>query len=265
MRPAARSEFWRLRLRALVRRPSPLLADGLVSFGERRPVDVALADLQWRAYVEVLADAGWETIEVEPAPHCPDSVFVEDAVVMYGNTAVLTRPGAPSRREEVAGVAQAVAALGCDVRELTGSGTLDGGDVLKVGATVYVGQSARTSAEGIAELTSLLAPLGATVVTVPVSKVLHLKSAVTALPDGAVIGWPPAIDDVSMFPSFLEMPDESGAHVVDLGSGRLLIAADAEQSARLLADRGYTPVPVDISEFVKLDGCVTCLSVRLRG
>jgi dimethylargininase len=252
-------------LRALVRRPSPLLADGLVSFAERRPVDVSLAERQWHGYVGALADAGWDVVEVEPAPDCPDGVFVEDSVVMYGNTAVLTLPGAPTRRAEVATVAECVTRIGCEVRRLEGPGTLDGGDVLKVGSTVYVGQSERTTADGVAEFASLLTPLGATVITAPVTKVLHLKSAVTALPDGAVIGWAPAVDDPTMFPSFLAMPEESGAHVVNLGSGRLLIAADAPRTAELLADRGYTPVPVDISEFVKLDGCVTCLSVRLRG
>jgi len=102
------------------------------------------------------------------------------------------------------------------------------------------------------------------VITVPLTKVLHLKSAVTALPDGTVIGYPPAIDDPAIFPRFLPVPEESGAHVVLLGDGRLLMAADAPRSAQLFRDLGYTPVEVDISEYVKLEGCVTCLSVRLR-
>jgi dimethylargininase len=104
-----------------------------------------------------------------------------------------------------------------------------------------------------------------TVVEVPVSKVLHLKSAATALPNGAVIGYLPALDDASIFANFIPVPEPSGAHVVLLGGNRLLMAASAPQSAELFAGLGYEPIVVDIGEYEKLEGCVTCLSVRLRG
>ena len=144
-------------------------------------------------------------------------------------------------------------------------GTLDGGDVLKVGDTIYVGRGGRTNAEGIRQLRRILEPLGATVVAVPLTKVLHLKSAVTALPDGSIIGYAPLVDDPQLFPRFVSVPEESGAHVVLLGGGKLLMAADCPGSAELFTQLGYTPVTVDISEFEKLEGCVTCLSVRIRG
>jgi dimethylargininase len=127
-----------------------------------------------------------------------------------------------------------------------------------------VGRGGRTNAAGIAQMAAAFEPLGATVVTVPITKVLHLKSAVTALPDGTVIGWEPVVDDVAVFPRFLAMPEEGGAHVVLLDDRRLLMSADCPQSAALLRARGFEPVEVDISEYVKLEGCVTCLSVRLR-
>ncbi|MFC7219369.1 dimethylargininase [Streptomyces polyrhachis] len=250
---------------ALVRRPSPRLAEGLVTHIERRPVDAALALRQWEDYVGVLEAHGWRTREVAPADDCPDGVFVEDTVVMFRNVALISRPGADSRKPETAAVEEAVTALGCSVNRVRGPGTLDGGDVLKTGDTVYVGCGGRTNGAGVAQLRSAFEPLGARVVAVPVTKVLHLKSAVTALPDGTVIGHPPLVDDSSLFPRFLPVPEESGAHVVDLGGGALLMAAGAPRSARLLAALGYTPVEVDISEFEKLEGCVTCLSVRLRG
>jgi dimethylargininase len=136
--------------------------------------------------------------------------------------------------------------------------------VLKVGSTIYVGRGGRTNTEGIAQLAAAFEPIGATVVTVPLTKVLHLKSAVTALPDGTIIGWEPAIDDVTIFPNLLAMPEESGSHVVILDDHTLLINTDCPQSAALLEARGYTLVKVDISEYIKLEGCVTCLSVRLR-
>jgi dimethylargininase len=154
-----------------------------------------------------------------------------------------------------------VAAAGYRVERLSAPATLDGGDVLKAGSTVYVGLSGRTNEAGAAALAGLL---DATVVPVPVTKVLHLKSAVTALPDGTVLGHPPLVDDPAAFPEFLAVPEEAGAHVVLLGGNRVLMAASAPATAALLAGRGLEPVVVDIGEFEKLEGCVTCLSVRLR-
>jgi dimethylargininase len=250
--------------KALVRRPSPRLAEGLVTHIEREKVDVGLAVEQWEAYVEALRTHGWETIEVDPEDDCPDSVFVEDTVVMYKNVALITRPGARSRRMETVGVEEAVASLGCSVNWIWEPGTLDGGDVLKVGDRIYVGRGGRTNVAGVRQLRSAFEPLGAKVVPVPVSKVLHLKSAVTALPDGTVIGHIPKVDRPSLFPAFLPVPEESGGHVVLLGGHKLLMARSAPKTAELLTDLGYEVVTVDISEFEKLEGCVTCLSVRMR-
>jgi dimethylargininase len=229
------------------------LTEGLVTHVERTPVDLPAAIRQWEAYVEV-----------PEAPDCPDAVFVEDTVVMYRNVAVISRPGADERKPEVVDVEKVLEDLGCSINRIRPPGTLDGGDVLKVGDTVYVGRGGRTNGEGIRQLRAILEPLGAQVVAVPLSRVLHLKSAVTALPDGTVIGYPPLVDDVSVFPRFLPVPEEEGSHVVLIGGDRLLMSAAAPRSAELFRDLGYTPVEVDISEFVKLEGCVTCLSVRLR-
>jgi dimethylargininase len=245
---------------ALVRRPGERLADGLVSFGERQAVDVELALRQWSGYVDAFAAHGWRIVEVAPADDCPDAVFVEDPVVVFGRTAVIARSGAPARRAETAGVEAALD--GYDIRRIEAPGTLDGGDVLKVGSTVYAGRSGRTDDDGIRQLAAHLP--GATVVPVPVTRVLHLKSAVTALPDGTVIGHPPLVDDPSLFDRFLAVPEESGAHVVLLGGNRVLMAASAPRTAALFRTMGLAPVTVDIGEFEKLEGCVTCLSVRLR-
>ncbi|CAL9367402.1 N(G),N(G)-dimethylarginine dimethylaminohydrolase [Streptomyces cellulosae] len=250
--------------KALVRRPAPCLAEGLVTHVEREEVDVDLAVRQWEAYTEALRAHGWETVEVDPADDCPDSVFVEDTVVMFRNVALIARSGAESRRAETLGVEEAVASLGCSVNWVWEPGTLDGGDVLKIGDTVYVGRGGRTNAAGVQQVRAAFEPLGARVVAVPVAKVLHLKSAVTALPDGTIVGHIPHMDAPSLFPRFLPVPEPSGAHVVCLGGDKLLMAASAPKTAELFADLGYEPVPVDIGEFEKLEGCVTCLSVRLR-
>lgn len=231
-----------------------------MSFVERQEVDAGLALRQWSDYVDVFAAEGWRVVEVTPADDCPDAVFVEDPVVVFGKTAVLARSGAPQRRAETEGVEAALG--GYDVRRVVGPGTLDGGDVLRIGSTVYVGRGGRTNDDGIRQLAGHLPT--ANVVTVPVTKVLHLKSAVTALPDGTVIGYPPLVDDPSIFDRFLPVPEESGAHVVLLGGNRLLMAASAPETAALFRTMGLATIVVDISEFEKLEGCVTCLSVRLR-
>lgn len=251
--------------KALVRRPSPRLAEGLLTHIERSSVDTDAAMKQWDGYVRAFVDAGWRLTEVEPAPDFPDSVFVEDTVVVYGDLAVIARSGAAERRGEAHGTEKVIAELGYRIAHIEAPGVLDGGDVLKHGGTVYVGQSGRTNADGIRQLAEHLAPFGATVVAVPLTKALHLKSAVTALPDGTVIGYQPVVDDPSVFPAFLAVPEEPGAHVVLLDDGKLLMSSAAPKTAELVRARGYEPVLVDIGEFEKLEGCVTCLSVRLRG
>lgn len=250
--------------RLLVRRPSTRLADGELTHLERVPVDAGRAGEQWEAYVDVFRARGWDIIEVAAADDQPDGVFVEDAVVVFDDVAVLCRAGAVSRRGEAASVRTAVEASGLHVVPIDEPATLDGGDVLKVGRSVYVGASSRTNAAGIAQLRAALGAGGWDVVTVPVSRVLHLKSAVTALPDGTVVGFEPLVDDVEAFDRFLCIPEEHGTAVVVLGPRTVLMSSDAPRTAQLYRERGLEVVTVDISEFEKLEGCVTCLSVRIR-
>lgn len=247
--------------RILVRRPSPHLADGELTHVARTPVDPDLALRQWEGYVAAFAARGWAVTEVEPADEHPDGVFVEDTVVVFDDLAVLTRPGVASREGEVASTARALDGLELTVERITAPGTLDGGDVLNVGRTVHVGRGGRTNDAGIAQLTVLLAPRGWTVVPVPVTTVLHLKSAVTARPDGTVVGFSPGA--TALAPD-LVVPEEHGTAVVDLGGDAVVMSADAPRTAALYRSRGLDVVPVSITEFEKLEGCVTCLSVRVR-
>ncbi|MEZ5087291.1 MAG: arginine deiminase-related protein [Tessaracoccus sp.] len=255
---------------AFVRRPSPRLAEGLVTHIERSDdVDAELAVSQWDGYVQALRDAGYEIIEVEPAPDCPDGVFVEDTMVVVDGLAVITRIGAESRLPEHPGARRAAQDRGLTVVELTdapveGDLVLDGGDLLKIGRTVYVGVGGRTTEAGAAALRHHLATVGWDVVSVPIAKTLHLKSQVTALPDGTVIGYEPLVDDPSFWPAFLPVPEWGGSHVVVTGSNSVLMADDAPKTAALLRERGLDVVTVPIGEFEKLEGCVTCLSVRLH-
>ncbi|MEU4230808.1 dimethylargininase [Nonomuraea sp. NPDC026600] len=242
---------------ALVRKPGPRISEGIVTHLEREPVDHQQALEQHERYVAALEGAGWEARHVEPADDLPDGPFVEDMVVVSDRLAVLTRPGAKERRPEVVSVAALVRELGIKSVRIAQPGTLDGGDVLQVGRTVYVGRSGRTNDEGITQLSALLPERH--VVPVDLNGVLHLKSAVTALPDGTLIGDPARVD----LPGLLVPAEESGAHVVLLGGDRVLMAASAPRTCAMLQERGLNVTLVDISEFEKLEGCVTCLSVLI--
>ena len=245
---------------ALVRRPSSRLADGIVTHIDRHQVDAELAARQHAAYRAAVAGAGWTITEVASAEDHPDSVFVEDTVVVCDGLAVLTHPGAPARRGEVAGTEAAVRELGLHLVRIEPPGTLDGGDVLQVGRTVYVGTGERTNDAGVAQLREHVAPHGREVVAVPLGDVLHLKSAVTALPDGTLLALPDLFDSKAM-PPVHPVSEKAGCHVVPLGGDAVLIAASAPRTAEWLQTRGYEPVIVEISEFEKLEGCVTCLCV----
>jgi dimethylargininase len=157
-----------------------------------------------------------------------------------------------------------VRALGLDVARIEEPGTLDGGDVLQVATTLYVGRGGRTNADGIRQLGALVATEGYTVVPVVLERVLHLKSALTALPDGTMIAADPSLLDSSPLPPVREVPEEGGSHVVVLGERTVLMAASAPRSAALFEDWGLEVIAVDIGEFEKMEGCVTCLSVLTR-
>jgi dimethylargininase len=246
---------------ALVRRPSPRMAEGIVTHIEREPVDPQLAERQHAAYVDALQSHGWTIREVPPALNLPDSAFVEDTVVVTDGLAVLANPGAEDRQAEVAGTEEAVRALRLDVARIEPPGTLDGGDILQVGTTVYVGRGGRTNGDGIRQLRRHLATRHRTVVPVPLNSVLHLKSAITALPDGTIIAADPGLVDTSPLPTLRHVPEEPGAHVVVLDQSTVLMAASAPRTAALFDDWGFDVTAVDISEFEKMEGCVTCLSV----
>ena len=144
---------------ALVRRPGPRLADGLVTHIERSPVDLDLARQQWQAYADALSQRV-AVVEVEPADDHADAVFVEDPVVVHADLAVIARSGAPGRRGEAAGVERAVRDLGLRVAHIEAPGTLDGGDVLRAGGTAYVGLGGRTNGVGIQQLANHLREFG---------------------------------------------------------------------------------------------------------
>jgi dimethylargininase len=249
---------------ALVRAPATTLAKGQLTHLKRRVVKFDKAEKQWDDYVAALEAEGFTTLQIDADDAHPDCAFIEDTVVMLGQVAVITSPGAESRRGEEDAVTDAITDLGLETRHIRLPGTLDGGDVLKVDDTIYVGRGGRTNAEGIRQFRAIASELGYTVIAVPVTKALHLKSTVTALPDGTVIGHPTLVDDPSMFAHYLEVPEVTGVAVVVLTNNSVLMSASAPKTVALIESLGYRVTTVEIGEFEKLEGCVTCLSVRIR-
>ncbi|MCD0453525.1 N(G),N(G)-dimethylarginine dimethylaminohydrolase [Actinocorallia sp. API 0066] len=245
---------------ALVRAPGPRLAEGLVTHIGRAPVDLDAARAQHDAYVAALDAAGFDVRYVEPADDCPDAVFVEDTAVVCGDTAILANPGAPERRPEVAGTERALRELGVEVRALGEGCTLDGGDVLLAGDTWYVGRSGRTDDEALCRFAPLMP--GRRVVGVKVTGALHLKTAMTALPDGSLIGAPDFVD-TSGLPGLRVAPEAAGARVLVLGEDHVMVAASAPRTAARLRADGWRVTVLDIGQFEAREGSVTCLSILI--
>jgi len=231
----------------------------------RQPIDADRAQAQHRAYEECLRSLGCDVRRLPPEPDLPDAVFVEDAAVVFEELAVVARPGAVSRRAEVQSVADALAAYRT-LRAIEPPATLDGGDVLVVGRTVFVGLSTRTNEDGAAQLAAALAPHGYAVRALAVRSCLHLKSAATRVAPATVL-LNPAWVDARAFDGFERIeahPDEAfGANALPVGGSVVYPTAFPRTRERLLG-RGLSVRTLDLSELAKAEGGVTCCSLVLE-
>jgi len=251
---------------AFTRAVSPRLADCELTHLVRAPIDIGAAIAQHVAYERELATAGFEIRRLPPLDDAPDGVFVEDTAIILGHHAVITRPGAASRRGETASTAEVLG--GClDVHHLS-TGGIDGGDVLLIGRTLYVGASLRTNAAGIDALRAAAAPLGYATVAVELRDCLHLKTCATyAGRDGA--GDPVVIVD----PRHVDPAVFADVDIVEVAPGEgaganavraldtLLFAAGHPRLRDVLVARGYAPAELDTSEFRKAEAALSCLSL----
>lgn len=252
---------------AITRDVSRTLGACELSYVERTSIDVDRAQRQHHAYQAALTSLGCRVIALPAEHELPDAVFVEDVALVFDEIAVRTRPGAASRRAEVASVANALASYRT-VRSIEAPGTIDGGDVLRIGRTIYVGRSARSNAAAVEQLQAIvgrasLGPHGYTVQPVSIRGCLHLKSAVTEIADGIVLINPDWVDR-AVFARFRQVEIDPGephaANGLRVGDG-LIYPTNFPLTARRLADANIAVTSVDVSELQKAEGAVTCCSI----
>lgn len=231
----------------------------------REPIDPTRAAAQHDAYEAALGGCGWEVRRLPALEEHPDAVFVEDAAVVLDEVAVITRPGAESRRGEIPSVQAALRPLR-ELAHIREPGTLDGGDVLCLGRRILVGRSSRTNADGARQLRALLAPFGYDVTEVRFSGCLHLKTAATAAAADLVVLNPRWVDPAAFAPLHtLEVhPAEPfAANVLRLGD-TVHLPAGASRTADRLRDADIRIATLDMSELARAEGGLTCCSLLLH-
>ena len=247
---------------AVTRPVSPSLADCELTHLERAPLDVARAVAQHGRYETLLRSLGATVVQVAAAPAFPDAVFIEDTAIVLDEVAVMTRPGALARRGESGPVAALLAGYRAVVA-MEAPATLDGGDVVRVERTLYVGRSSRTNDEGIEQLRRLVQQYEYRVVPVQFSGCLHLKSAVTTVAERVLLMNPTCVA-ASAFADCESMPtharEPAGANALRIAS-TLVYASQFPRTRELPERRGLRVESLDYSELAKAEGAVTCCSL----
>ena len=249
-------------LTAIIQRPSPRLIDCELTYLPSQAIDFDKALRQHRSYGELLGRCGAGVTVLEARPHLPDGVFVEDTAVVLDELAVMAPMGVVSRQAETEIVEVALKRHRALVR-IAPPARIEGGDVLRVGRRLYVGRSTRTNTAGIEALRAIVRPHGYTITPVNVSGCLHLKTGCTALDEGTVL-INPAWVDPTPFKSFewIEVAPEEpfAANILKIGA-TICMHVGFERTGELIARRGYRTAVTDISEFLKAEAGLTCMSL----
>jgi dimethylargininase len=249
-------------LSAFTRGVSPSIGDCKLTFMEREQVDVGVATRQHEAYTQCLKQMGVQVMSLEPLCEAPDAVFVQDTAVVVDEVAVLATMGAACRAGEVESVAEALSSHR-PLKRLSSPATLEGGDVVRIGRTLYVGVSGRTNLEGIRQLSEILAPYDYEVKPVGVRGCLHLSTGCSYLGHGLMLMNPVWVD-AAPFQQFqiLEVPEtESWAANTITVDDTVLVVSAFERTCALVEEKGFNVVTTDISEIQKAEGALTCLSL----
>ena len=256
--------LWYIRgmLTAITRKVSPALAKCQLSFIERQAIDLEKARAQHAAYESLLTKLGARVISLPPEPELPDSMFVEDTALVLDELAVLCPMGAESRRPEAASIA-AVLEKFRKLAHVKLPGTLEGGDVLRVGRKVFVGITARSNPEGIRQLAVILRPYGYEVTAVPVHGCLHLKSAVSPLGQEALLANRAWFEWKRLEGVAWVDVDPSEAHAGNpLAVGdTVIVSASFPRTLGIVRASGFKVVPLDMSELEKAESGLTCSSL----
>jgi dimethylargininase len=247
---------------AITREISPQFNECELTHIERTPIDLDVARAQHRAYVDALKRLGCDVLELPAEADLPDSVFVEDAAFILPETAVITRPGADSRKPETESIAQALSPH-IKLVYIHEPATLDGGDVLVVGKRIFIGLSTRSNDEAISQLKDLLGGYGYSITGVPMHDCLHLKSAVTRVDDRTLLinkNWA----DTAPFADYnlieVDPSEPHAANCLPVGESIIFPASFPKTHAKLEA-KGYKIVGVEVDELAKAEGAVTCCSL----
>jgi dimethylargininase len=249
-------------LTAITRAVSPALAECELSFIERQPINLAIAQEQHHAYEKLLAKLGARVLSLAAEPDLPDSMFVEDPALVLDELAVIFPLGTETRRREAATIAAALSPFR-KLAHVKLPGTIEGGDILRLGRKLFVGLTERSNAEGISQLSRIVAPHGYEVVGVPVTGCLHLKSAVTSLGNKTLLAnrsW----FDTSRFAGYEWVdvdPGEPHAGNALAVSGNIIFPASFERTRARIESRGFGVTPLDISELQKAESGLTCSSL----
>ncbi len=249
--------------RAIVRTPGKSLLNGLTTAKLGKP-DYDLALAQHAAYIQALQACGLEVRVLPADERYPDSTFVEDAALLTPACAVITRPGAPSRRGETVSIKHAVMEYYPNVEEITEPGTVEAGDIMTVGSHFYIGLSARTNAEGARQMIAILEKYGLSGSTVHLREVLHLKTGLAYLENDnlVVCGEFTAKEEFQRFNRLIIDQDESYAANCIWVNEHVLVPRGFPKARQTILNAGYDVIEVDVSEFRKLDGGLSCLSLR---
>jgi dimethylargininase len=247
---------------AIVRRPGTNFCDGITTANLGAP-DYGRAIEQHAAYCEALSECGLELVVLGPEPAFPDCPFVEDTAVVTDEVAIIARPGDERRRGEEEAIAFVLSRYR-RLERIEPPGTLDGGDILDVKGRIFAGLSGRTNAEGARQLESILTRYGHQVSIVPIGEMLHLKSGANYIGNGALAltGGLEKLEAFCRFDSVLIPPEECYAANCLFVNGRLLVASGFPRAREKFSRLGRDIIELDMSEFMKMDGGLTCLSIR---
>lgn len=249
-------------LSALTRGVSPTIGDCKLTFMERERIDVAAATRQHEAYRQCLTKMGVQITSLDLLPDAPDAVFIQDTAVVVDEVAIVATMGAACRAEEVESVAQ-VLSLHRPLKRLSPPATLEGGDIVRIGRTLYVGDSGRTNRDGIRQLSEMLAPYDYQVIPAGVRGCLHLSTGCSYLGHGLMLLNPVWVD-AAPFQQFeiLEVPETESwaANTIAVGD-TVLMASAFERTCALVQERGFNVIATDISELQKAEGALTCMSL----